>query len=126
VAVPKRQPAAVALVVGRAAEAGPFAAWKERAGRLRLAVERGGGPGAGEPVRLAFAPGEGLPAVAFVPGRSATVDGAPLAVDGWPVHASPFLTHERGGGWLFRLGEVRAELAPLVAPPAAAPATDGS
>jgi hypothetical protein len=99
VAVPKRQPAAVALEVARASAAGSWAAWKERAGKLRLEVERKeGGPGAGEPAGLAYGP-PGGPAVTFRPGESATVDGRPLDARSWPVHESPFLVHERGSDW---------------------------
>lgn len=42
VAVPRRQPASVALVAGRRAEDGDFAAWKKRAAAARLAVGEDG------------------------------------------------------------------------------------
>jgi hypothetical protein len=42
VAVPRRQPASVALVAGRRAEEGDFAAWKKKAAAARLAVGEDG------------------------------------------------------------------------------------
>jgi hypothetical protein len=59
VAVPRRQPASVALVAGRRAEDGDFAAWKKKVAAARLTLGEGGeirftGPGG---VRFDFLPG---------------------------------------------------------------------
>jgi hypothetical protein len=120
VAVPRRQPAALALVAGRAAEVAGWAAWKQRAAALSLAVERGDD---GAPVRLALSADEAappLPRFVFEPGRRATVDGIALDPRSYPLHASPFLVHETAGDgraatgrWRFRFGEVDYRFAPL-------------
>lgn len=105
-AVPRRQPAAVALVAGRAAEVGSFERWKERARGFDLAVDRRGR----EPVRLVLR-GAG-PTFSFQPGRSATVGGRTLDARSYPVHASPFLRRE-GRTWRFRHGGVDYRFEPL-------------
>ena len=112
VAVPRRQPAAIALEAGRAAEAGGFAAWRRRAADLTLAVERDAG---GELVELALHGGDGGRFV-FAPGRRATVDGVPIDARSYPLHSSPFLAHDAGaaalaagsaaGAWRFRFAGV--------------------
>jgi hypothetical protein len=108
VAVPKRQPAAVALEVGRAAEDGDFAAWKERAAGLRLEVRRAAG---GEPTRLAYRATDGRRLV-YLPGESVTVDGERLDPRAWPRHASPFLAGE-SAAWRFALDDFEHRFAPL-------------
>jgi hypothetical protein len=121
VAVPKRQPAAVALEAGRAAEDGSWAAWKERAAGRRLAVERGE---SGEPVRLAYRAGDGR-RLEYRPGRSLAVDGEPLEPRAWPRHASPFLAGD-DGAWRFALDGFEHRFAPLAEnrrPAAPPPAT---
>jgi hypothetical protein len=108
VAVPKRQPAAVALEVGRAAEDGSFAAWKERAAGRGLEVRRAEG---GEPTRLSYRATDGRRLV-YVPGESVTVDGEALDPRAWPRHASPFLAGE-AAAWRFALGDFEHRFAPL-------------
>jgi hypothetical protein len=115
VAVPKRQPAAVALEVGRAAGDGSraageggFAAWKEGAAVLALEVRRAEG---GEPTRLAYRARDGRRLV-FLPGRSLTVDGEAVDARSWPRHASPFLAGE-GAAWRFALDGFEHRFAPL-------------
>lgn len=115
VAVPKRQPAAVALEVGRAAGDGSraageggFAAWKEGAAGLALEVRRAEG---GEPTRLAYRARDGRRLV-FLPGRSLTVDGEAVDARSWPRHASPFLAGE-GAAWRFALDGFEHRFAPL-------------
>jgi hypothetical protein len=115
VAVPRRQPAAVALQAAGASEAGSFAAWKERAAGLALSVERNA---AGEPVQLAYR--SGGTRVVFQPGRRATVDGVPLDARAYPLHDSPFLVRDaEAGTWRFRYGDVdyRFEALPEAATP---------
>jgi hypothetical protein len=109
VAVPKRQPAAVALEVGRAAEDGSFAAWRERAAALAVEVERAEG---GEPTRLAYRANDGRRLV-YRPGRSVIVDGEALDPRSWPRHASPFLAGDRAA-WRFALDDFEHRFAPLV------------
>jgi hypothetical protein len=108
VAIPRRQPAAVALEVGRAAEDGPFATWKERAAALRLEVVRAE---SGEPTRLAYRAGDGRRLV-YHPGGAASVDGEPLDPRSWPRHASPFLAGD-GIAWRFVLDDFEHRFAPL-------------
>jgi len=108
VAVPRRQPAAVALEAGRAAEVASFAAWKQRVAELSLVVERreGGNGGGGEPMQLDYRAGDGT-RLTFQPGRRATVDGVPLDARAYPLHDSPFLRHDAARGtWRFRFGAV--------------------
>lgn len=108
VAVPRRQPAAVALEAGRAAADGSWAAWKERAAGLGLAVERTEG---GEPVRLAYRAADGR-RLEYRPGHSLAVDGEPLDPRAWPRHASPFLAGD-DGAWRFALAGFEHRFAPL-------------
>jgi hypothetical protein len=74
VAVPRRQPAAVALEVGRQAEVGDFAAWKARAARSRLEIE-------GERLQLEAGDGRRL---SFLPGRQAEIAGKALDARAYP------------------------------------------
>ena len=116
VAVPRRQPAAIALEVARADEAGSFEAWRERAARLRLEVERaGGGPG-GEPELLAFRSTDGR-SFTFRPGSAAAVDGEPIRAAAYPLLDSPFLAREEAAGrpaaWRFRFRDVDYVFPPL-------------
>jgi hypothetical protein len=91
-AVPRVQPAAVALAAGRRAEIGGFARWKTLAGAARLLVVDG-------ELRFTSFRGE----VTFLPGERATVDGRPLDV-GYPLLAGPFLSSREAGRWLFAFG----------------------
>ena len=95
-AVPRRQPAVIALEVGRRAEHGSFADWKKKVAGSRLTlVER----------ELRFTASDGT-RLAFVPGESATVGGRALAMD-YPLLAGPFLSSEGAGRWTFSFGGVR-------------------
>ncbi len=111
VAVPQRQPAAIGLLVGRAAEAGTFAAWTARAADLRLIVSRDPD---GVPTRLGLAAG-GEPLV-FHPGGGATVGGDPVEARGYPLFSTPALAHG-ADGWHLRTGGADVRLAPLKALP---------
>jgi hypothetical protein len=102
VAAPKRQPAVVALEVGRRAEHGSFESWKKRIAGTRLTLNEG---------ELRFTSSDGT-RLAFVPGEKATVAGKPLVVDS-PLLAGPFLTNEGPGRWTFSFGEVRRKFETL-------------
>jgi len=122
VAVPRRQPAAIGLEVGRASEVGGWEAWQEKVRGLRLEVAAAA-PAAGDgdpphrpaPPAITFLSSDGR-RVVFRPGVSATVDGDTLAAATWPLHASPFLAKEPEGGWRFKHGDVRYRFVPLTAP----------
>lgn len=102
VAAPKRQPAVVALEVGRRAEHGSFESWKKRIAGIRLALNEG---------ELRFTASDGT-RLAFVPGETATVAGKPLVVDS-PLLAGPFLTNEGPGRWTFSFEDVRRKFETL-------------
>lgn len=102
VAAPKRQPAVVALEVGRRAEHGSFESWKKQVAGTRLALNEG---------ELRFTASDGT-RLTFVPGEKATVAGKPLAVDS-PLLAGPFLTSEGPGRWTFSFGDVRRKFETL-------------
>lgn len=102
VAVPRRQPGVIALEVGRRAEHGDFAAWKQRAVRARLTA-------AGGEIRFLASDGTQL---AFVPGERASVGGRPLRVD-YPLLTGPFLNSEGPGRWMFSFGGPRQRLETL-------------
>lgn len=70
-AVPRRQPAAVALEVGRESEEESFERWKSRAEGRQLRVQEG------EAGELRFRTLDGAE-LSFVPGESAAVEGAPI------------------------------------------------
>jgi hypothetical protein len=93
-AVPRVQPAAVALVVGRRAEAGSFARWKTLAAACRLLVVDG---------ELRFTADRIGPQVTFLPGERAAIDGRPLDVSS-PLLSGPFLSNLGAGRWLFAFG----------------------
>jgi hypothetical protein len=102
VAVPVRQPADIALEVGRRAENGDFASWKRRVAGLRLTVE--GGEllyGAADRRRLGF-----------VPGERATLDGVPLEAAAYPRLAGPYLASDGPGRWSFAFASDRIGLRP--------------
>ncbi len=93
VAVPRRQPASVALVAGRREEDGDFAAWKKKAAAARLTV--------GEDGAIHFTDGEGKGSD-FIPGRRATIAGRPVEAGAYPRMESPFLSSLAPGKWAFR------------------------
>ena len=69
-AVPRRQPAVLALEVGRRAEVGEFASWRQWAATARLRVVGG---------ELLYTARDGT-RLAFIPGERATIDDRPLEV----------------------------------------------
>jgi hypothetical protein len=110
VAVPWRQPADVALEVGRRAEAGDFASWKRRAARSALGVQGG---------VLRFTASDGR-RLSFLPGAWASAGGpggsseAPLRPEGYPLLGGPFLASGEPGRWSFAFGDVRLRFERLV------------
>jgi len=128
VAVPRRQPAVIAMQVGRAGEEGSWQAWKEKAAGLTVAVAEGGeGAVAGRrrnaPPALVFqaAPAGRAPADApghrliFRPGVSASIDGEAITPSAWPLHQSPHLIRAEDGGWGFAAAGAHYRFPPLPA-----------
>jgi len=97
VAVPRRQPASVALIAGRRAEDGDFAAWKKRAAAARLTV--------GEDGAIHCADSDGKRSD-FVPGRRATIAGRPVEAAAYPRMDAPFLSSPSPGKWSFSFEKV--------------------
>ncbi|HSK76690.1 MAG TPA: hypothetical protein VLQ45_09550 [Thermoanaerobaculia bacterium] len=102
VAVPKKQPASIALEVGRAAEDGDFAAWTKKAAGLRLRVE--------EELRFKATDGQEM---SFLPGRRATAAGKVLEAERYPPLAGPFLASGERGRWTFAFESFRLRVDPL-------------
>jgi hypothetical protein len=98
--VPRRQPALIALEVGRRAD-GSFADWKKKVANSRLTLAEL--TLAKSELRFTASDGTRL---AFVPGERAMVDGQTLAMD-YPLLAGPFLSSEGAGRWTFSFGGVR-------------------
>lgn len=107
VAVPRLQPANVALVAGRDAEDGDFAVWKRKAARARLTV--------GEDGELHFAGGDGARAD-FLPGRQAKVAGRPVEAAAYPRMETPFLNSPSPGRWSFKFEKFLFRFEPMEAP----------
>ena len=101
VAVPKRQPADIALEVGRRAEDGDFAAWTAKIAKAELAVAEDGS--------LRFRASDGT-MLTFQPGQRAAVAGKALEPAAYPLLDSPYLASGRSGGWQFSFKEARIEL----------------
>jgi hypothetical protein len=97
VAVPRVQPASIALEAGRRAEAGGFARWKARAAAAHLTVSEITG---GE-IRFAAAGGS---RITFLPGERAMVDGRPLDARSYPLLSGPFFDSTGLGSWRFSFG----------------------
>jgi len=114
-AVPWRQPATIALEVGRRAETGDFASWKRRAARAALEIDAAGvvrfRSGAG--ARLAFLPG--------VWASAGAEDGERLRPEGYPLLAGPYFASREPGRWSFAFGDVRLDFDRLATDPAAGP-----
>lgn len=110
VAVPRRQPASIALEVGRRAEHGEYEAWKNKvASAARLSLQ-------GEQMVLAASDGTRLE---FVPGQKAAVGGRPVQAQSYPLLEGPFLSNQGPGQWMFTFGNVRyrfERLGPRTAP----------
>ena len=103
VAVPRRQPASVALQAGRQAEDGDFAAWKKKAATARLAVVEG---------EIRFTAGDGT-RFDFLPGRRATVAGKPIEATAYPRLESPFLSSPAPGRWSFSFEKSKFRFEPV-------------
>jgi hypothetical protein len=95
VAVPRRQPASVALQAGRRAEDGDFAAWKKKTAKSRLEVVVG---------EIRFTAGDGARST-FLPGNRAALSGKTIEATEYPRHASPFLSSPSPGRWSFGFGK---------------------
>lgn len=108
VAVPRRQPATVAMEVGRRAEHGDFEAWKKRAASARLAVEQ---------AEIRFDASDGT-RLAFTPGQRAAVGGQALQPQTYPLLEGPFLSNRGPGQWTFQFGQLRYEFEKLPLRPA--------
>jgi hypothetical protein len=112
VAVPKRQPASVGMQVGRRAEDGDFAAWKQKAAAARLTL--------GENGEIRFAAGGGR--LDFLPGHQANVSnsghsaGKALEPAAYPRLSAPFLSSPAPGRWSFSFGETHLRFEPLEVP----------
>lgn len=102
VAVPRKQPASIALEVGRAVEDGDFDAWKKKAAGLRLRVE--------EELRFRATDGQEL---SFLPGRRALAAGKMLEAERYPPLSGPFLASSEPGRWTFAFESFRYRVDPL-------------
>ncbi len=98
VAVPRRQPARLALVAGRREEDGSFERFAERLAAARLAEVAG---------ELRLSAGKDVPAVAYRPGTSATAAGRPVDAASYAPLEAPFLSRPRHGGWRFAWKDAR-------------------
>ena len=113
VAVPRRQPASVALQAGRRAEDGDFAAWKKKvAAAARLQVVE-------EEIRFNSSDGTRF---SFLPGRRALVAGKAVEAAGYPRLASPFLSSPAPGRWSFSFEKSRFNFDPVEVPKPPRPA----
>ena len=106
VAVPRVQPASVALQAGRKAEDGDFAAWKKKVAEARLQV-------LAEEIRFTSSGGTQL---SFVPGRKAMVAGKPVEAAGYPRLSSPFLNSPVPGRWSFSFEKSQFRFEPVEVP----------
>lgn len=91
VAVPRKQPASVALQAGRRAEDGDFETWRKKAARARLQVVAG---------EIQFTASDGT-RLDFLPGRRATLAGKAIEATAYPHLSSPFLSSPSPGRWSF-------------------------
>jgi hypothetical protein len=98
VLVPRRQPAAVGLAVGRRSEGGTFEVWREGLEGLRLGEEQG---------VLSFGP------LRFAPGQWATFEGTKIQPSGGSALQGPFLRRLEGGEWRFSFSGRSYRLDPL-------------
>jgi hypothetical protein len=103
VAVPRKQPASVALQAGRRAEDGDFETWRKKAARARLQVV------AGE-IQLTASDGTRLD---FLPGRRATLAGKAIEATAYPHLASPFLSSPSPGRWSFEFEKHQLRFDPV-------------
>ncbi|HEY0514068.1 MAG TPA: hypothetical protein VGH73_19325 [Thermoanaerobaculia bacterium] len=113
VAVPRRQPASVALVAGRRAEDGDFAAWKKKAAAARLSISGDGG--AGEDGEIHFTGIDGARAD-FLPGRRARFGGSSVEAAAYPRMEAPFLSSPSPGRWSFSFDRFPFRFEPVEGP----------
>ena len=104
VALPRRQPASVALEVGRKAEDGDFAAWKKVAAKARLAVTESG--------EIRYTSGGGA-RLDYVPGRRALTAGKAITPEKYQRLEAPFLSSPSPGRWSFSFEKFKYRLDPV-------------
>lgn len=97
VAVPREQPARLALVAGGKAEDGSFERFRKRLAAARLEELQG---------ELRFA-AAGVPPLTFRPGAAASAGGRPIDAAAYPPLEAPFLSRPRSGGWRFAWKDAR-------------------
>jgi len=108
VAVPRLQPANVALVAGRRAEDGDFEIWKKKVVAARLTVDAADG-------QIHFTGSDGQ-AFDFLPGRRAKVAGKALEPKAYPRMEAPFLSSSAPGRWAFSFEKLMFRFDPVEAP----------
>jgi hypothetical protein len=106
VAVPRVQPASVALAAGRRTEDGDFAAWTKKMAKARLRVVEG---------EIRFTADDGA-RFEFRPGRGAALAGKAIEAPEYPLHASPYLNSSSPGRWSFGFEKFRFGFEPAQAP----------
>lgn len=107
VAVPRRQPASVALVAGRRAEDGDYEAWTRKAAAARLTV--------GEDGAIHLVDGGGARSD-FLPGRRARIGGERVAAAAYPRMEAPFLSSPTPGKWAFAFEKFLFRFDPVEVP----------
>jgi len=108
VAVPRVQPASVALLAGRRAEDGDFAAWKKKSAASRLEVVDG---------EIRFTAGSGARST-FLPGARAALAGSAVEAEAYPHFSSPFLSSPAPGRWSFGFEKYQFRFDPAEVAPA--------
>jgi hypothetical protein len=106
VAVPRVQPASVALQAGRQADDGDFDAWKKKAARARLQVLE-------EEIRFSASDGTRFD---FLPGRRAAVAGKLIEAAAYPRLDAPFLSSPSPGRWSFSFEKFQLRFDPVEVP----------
>jgi hypothetical protein len=104
VALPRKQPASVALEVGRKAEDGDFAAWKRVAAKARLDVAESG--------EIRFTSGGGA-RLDYLPGRRAATAGKAIEPAKYQRLEAPFLSSPSPGRWSFSFEKFKYRLDPV-------------
>lgn len=104
VALPRKQPASVALEVGRKAEDGDFAAWKKKAAKARLAVDESG--------QIRFTSGGGA-RLDYLPGRRAAMAGKAMEPAKYQRLEAPFLSSPSPGDWRFSFDKFKFRFDPM-------------
>ncbi len=107
-ALPRKQPASVALEVGRKAEDGDFAAWKKKASKARLDVAETG--------EIRFTAGGGA-RLDYLPGRRAMAAGKMIAAEKYQRLEAPFLSSPSPGDWRFSFDKFKFRFDPMEVQP---------